>query len=310
MNDDFERLIRWYPATWRARYGDELVNLIEDAHGSAKVPRTVSISLMRSGSIERARECGLLRNHLSASDRSRAGSLLVLWGWALFMVAGAIVAKFAEHWQSAVAVAQRTLPAAAFGVVEIAGVLGGLMVLAAAITALPSFAALLRAGRWSEVRRPLTEMAVAGTTAIFFTVGIVVWAHHMNAHQRNGGLFFHGLVFIVWGLTMVFALTTSTAAATAVARRISWSARVLRAFGAMAITLSVLMAGISVGTLIWWTALAQDAPRFLGNGLLATSNVVPPALVVATLLMVLGLTVASIGTVRIVQSARTSRSTI
>jgi uncharacterized membrane protein (DUF485 family) len=70
----------------------------------------------------------------------------------------------------------------------------------------------------------------------------------------------------------------------------------------VAIVLTILMVGVASGTIVWWVTMANFAPRFLGNGLLATSNVLPPALLLAMALMITGLVVATIGTVRIVQS--------
>lgn len=307
--DRFEKMILWYPPSWRARYGEEFTALLSDGHGAGRVPFGVRLSLMRRGLHERARESGVLGDALEGTALTRAGSLLVLWGWACFMVAGAIVAKFAEHWQVAVTVTHRALPGGAFGVVQIAGMLGGLIVLVAAVIAMPGFVALLRAGQWSDVRRPITRTVVAGVAATLSTLAVVLWSHSLNSPQRNGTFLFHGLVFVLWGLTMVIALATATAASVSVARRITWSPRIVRLFGTMAIALTVLMLGIIAGTVIWWSAMADYAPRFLGSGLLASSNVVPSALVLAALLMLVGVVVASIGAIRIVQSTQQSRHT-
>ena len=300
--DRFEHMIRWYPASWRARYGEELTILLHDAHGTSTVPVGVRLSLARRGSIERARAFGLIGNSLDGPNLTRAGSLLVLWGWALFMVAGAMVAKFGEHWESAVPAAHRSLPRVAFGVVQVAGGLGGLIVLIAAAISLPGFHELLRARKWHEIRRPMIRSMVAGVTAIIATVAIVIWSRHLSPHQRNVGSFFHGLVFVLWSLSIVIALVMATAAATAVAHHTSMSRRVLRLFGSMATALTVLMLGVAVGTIIWWAVMADYAPRFLGSGLLATSNVLPPPLIAAVFLMFAGLTLASVGTIRIAQS--------
>jgi hypothetical protein len=300
--DRFESMIRWYPASWRARYAEELTTLLHDAHGTSKVPLGVRLSLARRGSIERARASGLFGNSLEGPNLTRAGSLLVLWGWALFMVAGAIVAKIGEHWESAIPAAHRSLPRVAFGVVQLAGGLGGLIVLIAAAISLPGFLELLRARKWLEIRRPVIRSMVAGVTAIIATVAIVIWSHHLSPHQRNGGFLFHGLVFVLWSLSIVIALVMATSAATAVAHHTSVSRRVLRLLGSMATALTVLMLGVAVGTIIWWAVMADYAPRFLGSGLLATSNVLPPPLIAAVFLMFAGLTFASIGTIRIAQS--------
>ena len=51
--DRFERLIRWYPPTWRARYGAEFVALLEDTHGMSDVPWRERLAIAKSGSVER-----------------------------------------------------------------------------------------------------------------------------------------------------------------------------------------------------------------------------------------------------------------
>ncbi len=300
--DPYEGLIRWYPATWRARYGEELTALLHDTHGMAKVPLRERVTLATRGSFERARASGLLGSSLEKSDRMRAGSLLVLWGWALFMVAGSIVQKFSEHWASVTPAIHRSVATGAFGVIQVTGEVGGLLVLAAAAISIPGLVRLLRAGSWPAIRGPVRRAAMAGGVAAAFTFGVALWAHSVPDHQRNSGFFFHGVVFILWGLAVVIALGLATAAAVAVARTIAWSPRALRVLGGVAIVLTILMVGVASGTIVWWVTMANFAPSFLGNGLLATSNVLPPALLLAMALMITGLVVATIGTVRIVQS--------
>jgi len=79
--DRFERLIRWYPPTWRARYGVEFVALLEDTHGQGDVPWRERLAIAKSGSVERARSAGLLGDSAGPDERIRAGSLLILCAW-------------------------------------------------------------------------------------------------------------------------------------------------------------------------------------------------------------------------------------
>jgi hypothetical protein len=57
---DFSGILRWYPAAWRRRYGEELIAMLDDTHGNDKLPRRVRMSLVRSGLKERIRR---LRKH-------------------------------------------------------------------------------------------------------------------------------------------------------------------------------------------------------------------------------------------------------
>ena len=64
--DRFEREIRWYPTAWRARYGREMADLLEDTHGMSEVPLRVRLGLVRAGIYERARAGGLVGNSLGS----------------------------------------------------------------------------------------------------------------------------------------------------------------------------------------------------------------------------------------------------
>jgi hypothetical protein len=57
---DARRVLRWYPAAWRRRYGEELIAMLDDTHGDDELPQAARRSLIRSGLIERVR---LLRRY-------------------------------------------------------------------------------------------------------------------------------------------------------------------------------------------------------------------------------------------------------
>jgi hypothetical protein len=57
---DARRVLRWYPAAWRRRYGEELIAMIDDTHGDDDLPRRARMSLIHSGLRERLR---LLRKY-------------------------------------------------------------------------------------------------------------------------------------------------------------------------------------------------------------------------------------------------------
>jgi hypothetical protein len=52
---DIQRVLRWYPAAWRRRYGDELIAMVEDTYGEVDLAAGVWMSLIRSGLRERIR---------------------------------------------------------------------------------------------------------------------------------------------------------------------------------------------------------------------------------------------------------------
>jgi hypothetical protein len=57
---DVGGVLRWYPAAWRRRYGEELIAMLDDTYGHDKLPRRVRMALLRSGLKERIR---LLRKY-------------------------------------------------------------------------------------------------------------------------------------------------------------------------------------------------------------------------------------------------------
>jgi hypothetical protein len=93
------KLLRWYPAVWRDRYGDEMLAMIEDTLGDQPPPLRLRAQLMRAGVHEHLRRAALIGTDRPADDRCRAGAALVLAGWGVMVVAGAIFAKTTEHWR-------------------------------------------------------------------------------------------------------------------------------------------------------------------------------------------------------------------
>jgi hypothetical protein len=78
---DVRRILRWYPATWRRRYGEELVAMLEDTYGDDKLAQRVRISLVRSGIAERVRRWRRISNTYTAYS---IGCALV---WAVILAA-------------------------------------------------------------------------------------------------------------------------------------------------------------------------------------------------------------------------------
>jgi hypothetical protein len=307
----FDRVLRWYPPAWRSRYGDEMAALLEDTYVSASdVPLGQRVALARSGLAERVREADLVGSTRGGAARLRAGSILVLVGWSLFLVAGGSFARFSDSWRAGTPRADRWVASSGFGAVAIAGAIGCGVVAVAAVIALPGFVRFLRAGRWREVRGPVVRAVVATAVAAILFGGVVGWAHQLSASQRNGGLAAYGALFVLLGLSAVVAIACGTAAAVSVARRIEVSVRGLRAFGVLALGLAALMALILAGTLVWWISEAEHARGVLwngiGGGLPFSSSSVPPTLLASALLMVLGLALGVWGSVRVAAAMRKS----
>ncbi len=296
------RWIRWYPAAWRARYGDELQALVEDSYGTDRPPLRVQLALRRSGALQHLTDYKLV-DPADRGDRVRSGTLLVLCAWALFMVAGAAFAKFSEHWDVSVASGAQGLPTVAYDAVQWAGFAGTAIVAVAALIAVPGVVRLVRAGRFGPIRAPMGRAMVATAITATATVGVVAWAHRLSSHDRNGGSWPYLALGTVWALLICASIGLCTAAVVAAASRIEVSHRAWRVYRVLSVGLALAMVTVAAGTLAWWASLATRAPHVLDTGLLALpGGQVPPPLVVAVALMVGGLAIAAIGVDRVVRA--------
>jgi hypothetical protein len=281
---------------------------LEDTYGDNTLPLRVQLSLARSGTVERAREVGILGDSAPSSERLKAGSLLVLCGWSLFVVAGATFAKFTEHWSVAMAASHRTLPTIADTATQIAGITGVLAVLFAAILVVPTFVRHLRARGWASVRRPVTRALVAVLVTAVVAACVILWAHHLNTSQRNGGSALFGAGAVAAGFVMLGALAIGTSTVITVTRTLNLPRATLRRLSSMALGVTVLMGVITSGVGIWWANEATYDPRFLansiGSGVFATPNALPAPLVFAGVFMVVGLASALGGSIRVLEGLK------
>jgi hypothetical protein len=311
--EGYEHLVRWYPPQWRERYGDEITALLEDTYASAsEVPLRQRVSLAWSGLGERARSAGVIGWSQEPDVLLRGGWLLVLCGWAFYIVAGAIFVKSADRWATESPPAGHWVATGGFNVVGVAAVVGCLVVFLAAVVVVPAFVRFVRSGGWHEVSRPIVVALVSFALSALLFVILVAWAHSLSARDRNGGLILnaglpiYGWFFILVSLVFFAAVGSATAAAVAVARRVDLSQRAVWFLGVMAIGLVGVMGLALVSLGAWWASEAVHAPAFLsqviGNGMPFQSSVVPPTLLASGVLMVVGLALGVAGLVRIVGS--------
>jgi hypothetical protein len=75
--------------------------LLEETYADGGIPFRSRLALVRAGVGERVQTIAGQGLALSRSDRMRSGALLVAAGWAFFLVAGAIFAKFTDGWNAA-----------------------------------------------------------------------------------------------------------------------------------------------------------------------------------------------------------------
>jgi hypothetical protein len=296
--------LRGYPPAWRARYGDELLAMVEEDLGGRRPTRRFRLSLVSAGLRERAHEAGMIGAGPSAAGPVRAGSLVILCAWAAFVLAGASFSKVAEHFARAVPVASRTLPQDAFTAVAALGVSAAVLVALGALIALPSFVRFVRAGGWPSVRGHVHRAIGLSVLMAAGLVPLSVWAHHLDTVQRNGGDAAYAAVIGAWSLVVAATLAQWTAAGVAAARRITFSPALLRLESLMAVIVAGAMLAITAATALWWAAMAHDAPWFLTGTASVGSHHPSPfdVQLVATLaLMTVAVLTAAYGVYRIVR---------
>jgi hypothetical protein len=254
-------LLHLYPPAWRARYGDELDDLIATNLHSRRLP--VYVDVVRAAARERLRAAA---GGPQRDERIRAGSLLVLCSWMVFVVGGLGVAKYSEHWQLTNPAADGGVSAVAFDVLRVAAGIGSLLVLAGILATRRSVAALLRDGGWRAIRRPLVTAALLTVVAAAATAALVAWAHVLTAPQRNGRDLLYSLAFVAWALVCVGCLGAWTVAAVATARRLTLTAATLRLEAWLTAGVTGSMVLMTAATLTWWVSLAPVSvpPLLLG----------------------------------------------
>ena len=266
------RLVRWYPAAWRERYGDEMAALIEDQLGDQTPTLRFRLSIARAGLRERAIGSGVVGRSAAPSERARAGALIVLGAWSAFVIAGASFSKLAEHFSVVVPATHRALPWTAFQVVQIGALIAASLFAVGIVIALPAVSRFLRAGGWSTVRRSVLRSAVLGGAAVVGTIGLAVWAHAISSAQRNGTDPGYGVAFIVWAVLVAATICVWARAGIAVGRRIQLSRRQLVFESGLAIGVAGAMCAMTVGTAIWWGSMAVSAPWFLHGSPVGTAG--------------------------------------
>jgi hypothetical protein len=259
--------LRWYPQRWRSRYGDEFLALLDDEYGG-NLPVLVRLSLIPRGLQQRARQSGLTGDSAPAPDRARAGALVVLAAWTLFVIAGASFAKLSEHFDESLphGRAAHRVPDVAFTVIQTVAGLACALVVTGALLALPAFLRFLRSGGWGSLRGHFVRAVTCSALLVVVTAPLLTWAHHLTPHQRNGGLHWYGILFLVWVTLLTITLTLWTGVAIAAARRLEFPPSVLMGESILAAAVAGTMLVMVSATVLWWAAMAMHAPAFLNAG--------------------------------------------
>lgn len=286
-------LLALYPAAWRRRYGDELDALIVDMHAGGRANGwRVGADLVRAAARERLRGCAG-----DPGQRVLGGASLVLWGWALFVLAGAIVAKTSEHWQRALP-AHAGANAAFAGLTSIAFVTGALVVAGIAL-ALPAAARRIRDGGWRRLRSRVLLAGALTALVIMATAALTSWAHGLSTPDRNGHDSLYAAAFLCWAALIATCVLAWTAVATRLARELSCRRSIVRAHALIAPLIAIGMAAMTAATIVWWAITGHASAAALTGGSSAPHpSALVPALAFAVALMLVATVIATVGAAR------------
>jgi hypothetical protein len=306
--DELHRLLRWYPESWRARYGDEFLALVEDRLHETPLTVRLRSSIAIAGIRERCYGSGLIGERSTPSTQRRNGSLTVLVAWSIMTIGGAALAKTAEHYVGALPAGSRLAAHISFGTVAVAGIVGTLLVLLGVIVALPAFVRFLQASGGAHVRRTISSSLVSSALLITATVGLATWAHQLNAVQRNGGDALYSAAFVVLALVVVITIALWTRTSVKAAMKIDFTPRELLWESCFALGVCLSSIVVVVSTTAWWIQMSLHAPWFL-NGTLTGSSGSPwsARMVVTVLVMVCATVIALWGALRVAMTFRTDR---
>ena len=166
-------LVRCYPPAWRARYGDEFVQLLVDEMSERPRSPARTADVVRSGLIARLESAGLAGETLDPQQQVRAGLGAVGLAVSAFLAAGvAIWAQLTIGWQWSAPAA----PATRTGMLVMSVAMLGFALLAilAAVPLMWTICRELVGGRGRTLVLPLLAASLGGLTLI---IGSIHFGH-------------------------------------------------------------------------------------------------------------------------------------
>lgn len=287
------RLLRWYPSSWRARYGEEFAELLQADIAEQPHSWRRTTDVVANGLLARCTRAGLTSHDLSPVEQIRCGIATLSCALAAFLAFGvAMLAQLATGWQW-------TTPRSA-------AALGGSLAMSVGATCL-ILVALLAAvpvgwrAAWTAVRsRDGRLMRSAGLMLVSGTVLVIGTRHFQNAWPGTGGTgALHGLVpagiaafgwastlavssfwvhpavlgllpgpELAWMVVSPLAVLGLVAGFAAILRRLALSPRVLRYLARLSIAAVVAAVPFLAGAASWVLATGADQPGLFRPGLI------------------------------------------
>ena len=297
------RLLRWYPPSWRARYGEEFAELL--LADIDEQPRSLrrATNVAANGLLARCTSAGLTSHELPPLEQVRCGVATLCCALAAFVAFGvAMLAQLAMGWQWAT---PRSAPAVAASVAM--SIAGACLVLIALSGAVPvAWHAAVTAVR----RRDGRLMRSAGLMLVSGTVLIIGTRHFQNGWPGTGGTgALHGLVpagiaafgwastlsvssfwvhpallgtlpaaELAWMVLSPFAVLGLLAGFAGIVRRLTLPHWLLTYLSRLAMTAVVAAVPFLAGAASWVLATAPGQPGLFRPGLINGAELVTMAL--------------------------------
>jgi hypothetical protein len=168
-----DRLLRWYPATWRARYGEEFGELLIDDISERPRSWVRTADVIRSGGLARLAASGLAGQALEPDRQVRAGLAWLVGAVAGFLALGvAIWSELTIGWQWSAPAA----PATRVGMLVMSAAIL-CFVIVAALAAIPIAWSVSAGIARGDTRGRLAPAALATVGATAFVLGSVHFGH-------------------------------------------------------------------------------------------------------------------------------------
>jgi hypothetical protein len=278
------RLVRWYPASWRARYGAEFTELLlaEFAERPRCRPRTADV--IRGGLRARLTVAGLTSHAMDSPDQIRASLATLCCALAAFLAFGiSMWSQLTTGWQwaqpdTAATRAAMMMMSAAIAASAILALLGVVPAVCCAV--------LAAARGQGRLRRPVLLAALGAMVLVVGSrhfengwpgTGALSWAHQglvpggvaafswastlsVSAYWAHPGtLMSFPVTEVAWMAASPLAMLSLVAGAATAIRRLDMSARLLAFQVRIAGCATLAMAGFLVGAACW--TLAGGAAR-------------------------------------------------
>ncbi len=247
------RLLVAYPPGWRARYGDELDQLVQDLHGNGRRPMALAADLIRGAAL-----AWLTEGRIQMNERSKGVLITVLWNWVAFAATAAWFGHDLAVYPTAgeaerIALVHQGVPDS-FLVLQAAGAVGVTATACAAVVfGIGAARYALRHGR----RDLLALMAVPPAVAAAWLGGLALVPHATGSAANLG-------VAVGWLLLGVAGIAGSTQAVVKVARSAEFDGRTWR-IGAVAGAVVTAAMAVATGATISWGLIERTSQAHPGD---------------------------------------------